>query len=78
MIKMTCHRNLQKTKKDKIEKDGSLSHQSSTCTGIYELYRSVQGSFHQADYLFEENAGTQCVANCLSALSYHKLKNTEF
>lgn len=56
MIKMTCHRNLQKTKKDKIEKDGSLSHQSSTCTGIYELYRSVQGSFHQADYLFEENA----------------------
>lgn len=44
-------------------------------TSIY--YRSVQGSFHQADIMFGDNAGTQCVANCLGAVAYHKLKNTE-
>ncbi|XP_062600922.1 uncharacterized protein LOC134262538 [Saccostrea cucullata] len=36
----------------------------------------VQGSFHQGDLMFGENAGTQCVANSLAALAYHKLKNT--
>ena len=36
---------------------------------------SVQGSFHQADPLFLENSGTQCVANCLAGLAYHKLKH---
>lgn len=41
--------------------------------GNYENI-SVQGSFHQADPLFLENSGTQCVANCLAALAYHKLK----
>ena len=39
--------------------------------------RSVQGSFHQGHAMFGENAGTQCVANCLGAIAYHKLKNTE-
>lgn len=40
---------------------------------------SVQGSFHQANPLFEENAGTQCTcfANCLAGLAYHKLKNAQ-
>ncbi|XP_062606870.1 uncharacterized protein LOC134268630 [Saccostrea cucullata] len=36
----------------------------------------VQGSFHQGDLMFGENAGTQCVANSLAALAYHKLKNS--
>ena len=40
--------------------------------------RSVQGSFHQGNVMFGENAGTQCVANCLGAVAYHKLKNTEY
>lgn len=35
----------------------------------------MQGSFHQADPFFEDNAGTQCVAICLSGLAYHKLKS---
>ena len=39
--------------------------------------RSVQGSFHQAHAMFGDNAGTQCVANCLGAVAYHKLKNTQ-
>ncbi|XP_061177698.1 uncharacterized protein LOC133186474 [Saccostrea echinata] len=38
----------------------------------------VQGSFHQGDIIFGENAGTQCVANSLAALSYHKLKNSKY
>lgn len=33
-------------------------------TGNNDISNSVQGSFHQADPLFEDNAGTQCVANC--------------
>ncbi|XP_062610660.1 uncharacterized protein LOC134272446 [Saccostrea cucullata] len=36
----------------------------------------VQGSFHQGDFMFGENAGTQCVANSLAALAYHKVKNS--
>ena len=46
--------------------------------GNYQVCRSVQGSFHQAHILFEENAGTQCVANCLAALSYHRLRNAMY
>lgn len=38
---------------------------------------SVQGSFHQGDLMFGENAGTQCVTNSLAALAYHKLKNSK-
>ncbi|XP_062577465.1 uncharacterized protein LOC134239308 [Saccostrea cucullata] len=38
---------------------------------------TVQGSFHQGDLMFGENAGTQCVANCLTALAYHKIKNAK-
>ncbi|XP_078340715.1 uncharacterized protein LOC111117892 [Crassostrea virginica] len=38
---------------------------------------SVQGSFHQADAIFGENAGTQCVANSLTALAYQKVKISE-
>ncbi|XP_062602888.1 uncharacterized protein LOC134264626 [Saccostrea cucullata] len=38
---------------------------------------TVQGSFHQGDFMFGENAGTQCVANCLTALAYHKIKNAK-
>ena len=41
------------------------------------INRSVQGSFHQGNVMFGENAGTQCVANCLGAVAYHKLKNAE-
>ena len=36
----------------------------------------LQGDFHQAYNIFGENAGTQCVANCLAALAFHKLKIT--
>ncbi|XP_061185136.1 uncharacterized protein LOC133193183 [Saccostrea echinata] len=36
---------------------------------------SIQGSFHQADPLFGDNAGTQCVANCLAGLAYNVLKS---
>ncbi|XP_062581675.1 uncharacterized protein LOC134243443 [Saccostrea cucullata] len=36
----------------------------------------IQGSFHQGDLMFGENAGTQCVANSLAALAYHKVKNS--
>ncbi|XP_062618494.1 uncharacterized protein LOC134280069 [Saccostrea cucullata] len=43
----------------------------------YDIHYSVQGSFHQAHPIFEENAGTQCVANCLAGLAYHKLKNAK-
>ena len=39
--------------------------------------RSVQGSFHQGNMMFGENAGTQCVANCLGAVAYHTLKNAQ-
>ncbi|XP_078311297.1 uncharacterized protein LOC144618640 [Crassostrea virginica] len=46
--------------------------------GNYQVCQSVQGSFHQADILFEDNAGTQCVANCLAALSYHILKSAMY
>ncbi|XP_062587579.1 uncharacterized protein LOC134249219 [Saccostrea cucullata] len=38
---------------------------------------SVQGSFHQGNLMFGENAGTQCVANSLAALAYHKIKNSK-
>ena len=38
---------------------------------------SVQGSFNQADEIFGENAGTQCVANSLTALAYQKVKKSE-
>ena len=41
------------------------------------LYVSVQGSFHQGNLMFGENAGTQCVANSLTALAYHKVKNAK-
>ena len=36
---------------------------------------SVQGSFHQGDRMFGVTAGTQCVANSLTALAYQKVKN---
>ncbi|XP_062602076.1 uncharacterized protein LOC134263711 [Saccostrea cucullata] len=45
--------------------------------GKHEISFSVQGSFHQAHPMFEENAGTQCVANCLAGLAYDKLKNAK-
>ncbi|XP_062572298.1 uncharacterized protein LOC134234263 [Saccostrea cucullata] len=38
---------------------------------------SVQGSFHQADPMFGDTAGTQCVANCLSGLAYNLLKSAK-
>ncbi|XP_062574797.1 uncharacterized protein LOC134236639 [Saccostrea cucullata] len=38
---------------------------------------SVQGSFHQADPMFGDTAGTQCVANCLSGLAYNLLKSAQ-
>lgn len=40
--------------------------------------RSIEGSFHQGDIIFGENAGTQCVANCLGALAYHKIKISNY
>lgn len=41
------------------------------------MYTAVQGNFHQANDIFGLNAGLQCVPNCLSALSYHKLKEAQ-
>ncbi|XP_062580136.1 uncharacterized protein LOC134242119 [Saccostrea cucullata] len=38
----------------------------------------VQGSFHQGDPMFGANAGSQCVANCLAGLAYHKAKCAEY
>ena len=37
----------------------------------------VQGSFHQGDFRFGQNSGKQCVANCLSAVAYSKLKDID-
>ena len=34
----------------------------------------IQSNFHQGTSIFEENAGKQCVANCLSALAYSSIK----
>ncbi|XP_062615266.1 uncharacterized protein LOC134277003, partial [Saccostrea cucullata] len=51
--------------------------QKSWKRGNYDIYYSIQGSFHQAHPIFEENAGTQCVTNCLAGLAYHKLKNAK-
>ena len=34
----------------------------------------VQGNFHQGDVKFGINLGKQCVANCLVALVYSKIK----
>ncbi|XP_062622277.1 uncharacterized protein LOC134283815, partial [Saccostrea cucullata] len=42
-----------------------------------DIKKSIQGSFHQGNLMFGENAGTQCVANSLVALAYHKLKNSK-
>ncbi|XP_061190015.1 uncharacterized protein LOC133197842 [Saccostrea echinata] len=39
------------------------------------LWPSIQGSFNQGNGLFGTNAGLQCVPNCLSALTYHKLRS---
>ncbi|XP_062596168.1 uncharacterized protein LOC134257593 [Saccostrea cucullata] len=44
-------------------------------TNVYCV--SVQGSFHQADPMFGDTAGTQCVANCLSGLAYNLLKSAK-
>ncbi|VDI40822.1 Hypothetical predicted protein [Mytilus galloprovincialis] len=51
---------------------------------LYDLSRSqvtreqnnlvIQGSFHQGNTRFGENAGKQCVSNCLSAIVHSKLK----
>lgn len=38
---------------------------------------SVQGTYHQGDHRFGETAGSQCVANCLSSLAYHKIKSSK-
>ncbi|XP_078336941.1 uncharacterized protein LOC144626544 [Crassostrea virginica] len=46
-------------------------------SGYDALNVSVQGSFHQADAIFGETAGTQCVANSLTALAYQKVKMSE-
>ena len=35
---------------------------------------TVRGSFHQAIAEFGNNAGRQCVPNCLAAASFHHLK----
>ena len=34
----------------------------------------IRSNFDQANSIFEENAGKQCVANCLSALAYSSIK----
>ncbi|XP_078315563.1 uncharacterized protein LOC144619975 [Crassostrea virginica] len=57
---------------------GDRSTQIAPNRGNVYVCKSVQGSFHQADILFQDNAGTQCVANCLAALSYHKLKSANY
>lgn len=43
---------------------------------IQNPWPTVQGNFNQGNDLFGTTAGLQCVPNCLSALSYHKLKSS--
>lgn len=37
------------------------------------VLKSIQGSFHQAHPMFGDNAGTQCVANCLAGLAFEQV-----
>ncbi|XP_062581095.1 uncharacterized protein LOC134242909 [Saccostrea cucullata] len=80
------HRKMGQNIKDlKIQSDQKESTSMEDCPGeentnleARNLYSvSVQGSFHQADPIFGDSAGTQCVANCLSGLAYHLLKSAE-
>ncbi|XP_062609537.1 uncharacterized protein LOC134271330 [Saccostrea cucullata] len=59
------------------EKKRDQNGEKSSKRGNFDMPISVQGSFHQAHPMFEDNAGTQCVANCLAGLAYHKLKNAK-
>ncbi|XP_078328196.1 uncharacterized protein LOC144623624 [Crassostrea virginica] len=61
--------------KETRKRNLDVGNQNTAIEGKFISFHSVQGSFHQADILFEDNAGTQCVANCLAGLSFHKLKN---
>ncbi|XP_078333990.1 uncharacterized protein LOC111105212 [Crassostrea virginica] len=61
--------------KETRKRNLDVGNQNNAIEGKFISFHSVQGSFHQADNLFEDNAGTQCVANCLAGLSFHKLKN---
>ena len=63
---------------NKCKRNAVNSCQNAPKRSNYEVCQSVQGTFHQADILFEDNAGTQCVANCLAALAYHKLKSAKY
>ena len=63
---------------NKCKRNAVNSCQNAPKRGNYEVCQSVQGTFHQADIIFEDNAGTQCVANCLAALAYHKLKSAKY
>ncbi|XP_062611086.1 uncharacterized protein LOC134272924 [Saccostrea cucullata] len=60
-----------------FEEKNNRRNEDHFCQNKSEIPFSVQGSFHQAHPMFEENAGTQCVANCLAGLAFHKFKNAK-
>ncbi|XP_062614313.1 uncharacterized protein LOC134276047 [Saccostrea cucullata] len=63
--------------KENLNEGNDPCWQKSWKRGNYDINYSIQGSFHQAHPIFEDNAGTQCVANCLAGLAFHKLKNAK-
>ncbi|XP_062579086.1 uncharacterized protein LOC134241009 [Saccostrea cucullata] len=67
----------EKNEEENMKRNADQRWQTSSKGIYYNISNSIQGSFHQAHPMFEENAGTQCVANCLAGLAYHKLKNAK-
>lgn len=51
-----------------------LSSENTGIVGDKCFSKSIQGSFHQAHPMFGNNAGTQCVANCLAGLAFEQFK----
>lgn len=52
---------------------------SSDSQGLFKNTNSatfIQGSFHQAHPMFGDNAGTQCVTNCLAGLAFAQVKES--
>ncbi|XP_062609123.1 uncharacterized protein LOC134270887 [Saccostrea cucullata] len=57
------------------EEEENISYENEQISSSFSV---VQGSFHQGEMIFGENAGTQCVANCLSGIAYHNIKNAKY
>ncbi|XP_062573153.1 uncharacterized protein LOC134235086, partial [Saccostrea cucullata] len=68
---------VQSNQKESTSMQDCLAEENTNLEARNSYTVSVQGSFHQADPMFGDNAGTQCVANCLSAIAYHVLKNAK-